>query len=151
MESRSSQTKAKLIVLTIFACGFAAGLLSMNLYNRFTDPNSSDKDRWSQGFHIVERLSKELKLSTSQEEQIKGIVKETGDEYRKIRIELDPVFKDVEPKFNAVRLRQRERIRAMLSAEQLPKYEELVKQQDAKREKFRQEREEQKKESSNNK
>lgn len=47
---------------------------------------------------------------------------------------MDPVVKPFEPRFNSVRQESRDRIRALLTPEQLPKYEQMVEEHDKMRE-----------------
>ena len=50
---------------------------------------------------------------------------------------MDPAIKNFEPRFNAVRQESRDRIRELLTPEQLPKYEEMVQKHDKMREQER--------------
>ena len=138
METRtSSQTKARFIVVTVFVIGFAAGALSLNLYQQLT--NSKSKDRPQRGAEmIVERMNRAVGLTQPQQEQIKKILDETNEKYRDLRINLiEPRIKDVEPQFSAVRQESRDRIRALLTPEQLPKYEQMIQERDRIREQER--------------
>jgi hypothetical protein len=134
MEStRNSQTKARLIVVSVFIIGFAAGALSLNLYQRLT--SSSKKDQPHGGTEaLVGRMTDRVGLSGDQQEQVKKILDEATDKYKEIRKDMDPVVKPFEPRFNAVRQESRDRIRALLSPEQLPKYEQMVQEHDKARE-----------------
>lgn len=137
MESRpNSQTKARFIVLSVFVIGFAAGALSLNLYQSLTGSSKKDPRRGGAEF-LIKRMDEEVGLSTDQQDQIKKILDETTDKYREIRKEMEPRIKDFEPKFNAVRQESRDRIRALLSPEQLPRYEEMVQKHDKMREQER--------------
>jgi hypothetical protein len=50
---------------------------------------------------------------------------------------MDPAIKPFEPRMNAVREESSNRIRALLTPEQLPKYEEMVNKHDRAREQER--------------
>lgn len=134
--SANSKSKARLIVVSVFAIGFAAGALSLNLYERL---NGSSKKEGPRGGaeYLIKRMTEEVGLAADQQEQIKKILDETGDRYREIRKEMDPAIKPFEPRFNAVRQESRDRIRALLTPEQLPKYEEMVQKHDKMREQER--------------
>lgn len=134
--STNSQSKARLIVVSVFVIGFAAGALSLNLYQRLTSSSDKGGPRGGAEF-LIKRMNEEVGLATDQQEQIKKILDETGDKYREIRKEVDPVLKPFEPRFNAVRQESRDRIRALLTPEQLPKYEEMVTKHDKMREQER--------------
>jgi Spy/CpxP family protein refolding chaperone len=79
-------------------------------------------------------MDEKVGLTSDQQEQIKKILDETSDKYREIRKDVDPVLKPFEPRFNAVRQESRDRIRALLTPEQLPKYEQMVQEHDKMRE-----------------
>ncbi|HWO00590.1 MAG TPA: hypothetical protein VNS63_15130 [Blastocatellia bacterium] len=129
MESNTSQKKARLIVAAVFAIGFAAGALSLNLYQHLTHSNKPDHPQ-GRSEAILGKLKEEVGLTSDQQEQIKKILDETGEKYIEIRRDLDPVMKPFEPRFDAVRQESRERIRSLLNEEQLPKFEEMVRKQD---------------------
>ena len=132
MESSNNRSKARLIVVTVFLIGFGAGVLSLNLYERL---NPSSKNNGRGGPEVfLKKMSNEVYLRPDQEEQIKKILDETREKYRAVREEMEPVMKGVEPRFNAVREESRNRIRALLTPEQLPKYEEMVSKHDRMRE-----------------
>jgi len=134
MESNSnSQTKARLIVVSVFVIGFAAGALALNLYQQLTSSKSKDTPRNGTEL-LVKRMNEKVGLSSDQQEQIRKILDETSDKYRDIRKDLEPRIKDFEPRFNSVRTESRDRIRALLTADQLPKYEQMVSEHDKMRE-----------------
>jgi hypothetical protein len=137
MESkRNSQSKARVIVLSVFVIGFAAGALSLNLYQSLTGSSKKDTRRGGPEF-LIRRMDEEVGLAPDQQDQIKKILEETIDKYREIRKEMEPRIKDFEPKFNAARQESRDRIRALLTPEQLPKYEDMVQKHDKMREQER--------------
>jgi hypothetical protein len=133
MESRSSTTKARLLVVSVFVIGFLAGALSLNLYQQWISPNSPERGG-DPSNRILKKMDERLSLTTEQEAQIKSILEETFSKYKDIRSEMEPRVKEFEPRFNEARQQGRDKMRAVLSAEQLPKYEEMVKEQDRMRE-----------------
>jgi hypothetical protein len=134
MESKTnSQTKARLIVVSVFVIGFAAGALALNLYQQLS--RSSERNTPHNGTEfLLKRMNDKVGLASDQQEQIKKILDETADKYKDIRKEMDPVVKPFEPRFNTVRQESRDRIRALLTPEQLPKYEQMVQEHDKMRE-----------------
>lgn len=72
----------------------------------------------------LEWLDRELKLSPEQRTQVEAILDETGQAYRAIR-------QRTRPEYEAVRQQGREKIRAALSQEQRARFEELVREVDA--------------------
>ena len=137
MESKSnSQSKARVIVVSVFVIGFAAGALALNLYQQLTASKGKDGPR--NGTEVlIRRMNEKVGLSSDQQDQIKKILDETNDKYREIRKDLEPQIKPFEPRFNAVRQESRDRIRGLLTSEQLPKYEQMVTEHDKMREQER--------------
>jgi Spy/CpxP family protein refolding chaperone len=133
MESKTSgQMKARLVVLAVFVVGFAVGALSMNLYNRIQNRSPEERRGIAKSEHIIRKMDQRLDLTQEQQERIRAILDETMDKYMEIRQEMQPLMKDFEPRFNAVRQQSRDRIRALLSPEQLPKFEEMARERDEK-------------------
>jgi len=134
MDSKSSsQSKARLIVVSVFVIGFAAGALALNLYQSLNGSNKKDPRRGGTEF-LIGKMNEVVGLSSDQQEKIRKILDETSDKYKQIRVEIDPLVKPFEPRFNAVRQESRDRIRTLLTAEQLPKYEKMVEEHDKARE-----------------
>jgi len=137
MESNSnSQSKARLIVLSVFVIGFAAGALALNLYQSLNGSNKKDPRRGGTEF-LIGKMNEEVGLTGDQQEKIRKILEETSEKYKQIRVEIDPLVKPFEPRFNTVRQESRDRIRALLTPDQLPKYEEMVQKHDKMREQER--------------
>jgi hypothetical protein len=134
--STNSRSKARFIVVSVFVIGFAAGALSLNLYERLNGSSKKEGPRGGAEF-LIKRMNEEVGLASDQQEQIKKILDETNEKYRELRKELDPAIKPFESRFNAVRQESRDRIRALLTPEQLPKYEEMVQKHDKMREQER--------------
>ena len=134
MESKSnSQSKARIIVVSVFIIGFAAGALALNLYQKLSRSSSNNMPPHGTEF-LLKRMNDKVGLSSDQQEQIKKILDETNDKYKDLRSEMEPRIKDFEPRFNSVRQESRDRIRALLSPDQLPKYEQMVQERDKMRE-----------------
>lgn len=133
MESKTnSRAKALWMVIALFAIGFLAGALSMNLYDRLQPAKETDRRPTPEA--IVERLDKALRLSQDQHTQVMSILDDTFNQYKEERERLQPLYKQIEPRFSDIRHRSRDRIRAILSEDQLPKFEDLVREEDRKRE-----------------
>jgi hypothetical protein len=133
MEGRTtSRNKARLLVLVVFVIGVAAGALSMNLYLRAGTRGERPRPRGPG--EVVTKMSERLSLTADQRERVGAILKDTFGQYDVIKQDADPCFQQVKPRFDAVRQAGRDRIRALLTEEQLPKFEQMVKEQDAERE-----------------
>jgi hypothetical protein len=135
MESKSnSQSKARFIVVSVFVIGFAAGALALNLYQQLTASKGKDRPQHGAEF-LVNKMNEKVGLTQGQQDLIRKILDETNDKYRDLRINvIEPRIKDVEPQLNAVRQESRDRIRALLTAEQLPKYEQMILEREKMRE-----------------
>jgi len=68
---------------------------------------------------LLKRLTRELSLQADQEQRVDTILRETGQEFRRLR-------DDIGPRFEEIRKRGEERIRAVLDREQQVKFAELV-------------------------
>lgn len=141
MESKtSSQAKARLVIAVVFVIGFAAGALSLNLYQRFT--SNAPVDPHDRAGVFIQRIDEKVSLSDAQKTQIRQILDNSREKYEEIRKETDPLMKPFEPKFDAVRQQTRNEIRAVLTDSQLPKVEEMFKEKDRERERERMQQEE---------
>jgi len=76
----------------------------------------------------VERLTRELSLSNEQREQLNVIITDVQGQYSAIR-------KTTEPQIDVARQKGRERIRAILTPEQKPKFEAFLQKLDEERKK----------------
>lgn len=137
MEGKSSsKNKARLIVMIVFIIGFAAGALSLNLYQRLTSTDEATRNSGHEltgNEYIVNKMSQRLGLSPEQQEQIKAILEERNSRFRAIRTEMEPLMKEFEPRFSAIRQESRDKIRAVLKEDQRPEYEELLQEADQSR------------------
>jgi len=120
-----NKTKARLVVVAIFVFGFVGGALSMNLYTRAT-AKSKGYDTERPRHYFFETLNQKCNLSPEQQSQIHAICDDTFNKFHDIG-------KEVEPQMNLARQEGRERIRAVLTKDQLPRFEELLVEMDRKR------------------
>lgn len=77
---------------------------------------------------IVRRLNHKLHLDSSQEEQLRAILKETHEEMRNVR-------KQFKPQIEEILMRSQNRVRTILRPDQLAEYEKIVEERKKKREK----------------
>ena len=131
MQSKnSSQQKARLIVVSVFIIGFAAGALSLNLYLRYTSSGPEKVDPRDRTGTIIRKMKDKMDLKADQEARIREILDNTGHQYLELRKKMEPCMKDFEPQFDTVRQQGREEIRAVLTEKQLPKFQEMTDEQD---------------------
>lgn len=141
MESKtSSQAKARIMIAAVFIIGFAAGALSLNLYQRFTSSKVNNPEPRDRAGVIIQRMDEKMSLSSPQKGQIREILDNTGLKYNEIRKKMEPFMKDFEPQFDAVRQQSRNEIRAVLTDKQLPEFEKMVEEQDRNQQEEREKR-----------
>jgi hypothetical protein len=70
-----------------------------------------------------ETLKRELTLNDEQASSMRGILERTRDDYK-------AVCADVRPRYDVVRERARSQMRAVLAADQQPKFDTIVTQED---------------------
>lgn len=144
MENKSSHSKARLLIAAVFVIGFAAGALSLNLYQRLTN-NAAKPEPRNRTEVFIQRMDERVSLSDPQKEQVKQILDGARDRYSKIREKMEPCTKEFESQFDSARQQTRNEIRAVLTGDQLPKVEEMFKEQDGERERAQQEEKERRK------
>lgn len=128
--NNSSKQKARMIVVSVFIIGFAAGALSLNLYQRLTSSSPEKVDPRDRTGFIIKKMNDRMDLTADQQARLKEIIDNTGQRYLDIRKKMEPWMKDFEPQFDAVRQQGREAIRTVLTEKQLPAYQEMVDEQD---------------------
>lgn len=116
--------------MSVFIIGFAAGALSLNLYQRLTSSGPETIDPRDRTGTIIKRMKDRMDLNADQEARIREILDNTGHQYLELRKKMEPCMKDFEPQFNAVRQQGREEIRTVLTEKQLPKFQEMTDEQD---------------------
>ncbi len=108
--------KGGLFLLVAFVLGGAAGALGMGVYaTRYPWPPRPE--RFAE--FILRRLNSELKLRPEQRQQVETILRETGEEFARLR-------DDIRPRFREIMVRSRQRIRQSLDADQQGKFDALA-------------------------
>ncbi len=114
----TSRVKGALLLIVAFLLGAAAGALGFGIYQ-------VREGRW--GPHrgarfqqvVLGRLTSELDLKPDQRQQVEAVLRETGEEFARLRLEMAPRFREI-------RERARGRIQAVLDPGQRPKFDALV-------------------------
>ena len=127
MNEATPRQKAALWVGLVFLLGAAlGGMLGYVFAHRSyaaLAPALTDQAKKQQK---VERLTQELNLSSDQRQQLDVIITDIQAQYKTIR-------KTIEPQIDEARQRGRERIRAILTPEQKPKFGAFLQKMDEER------------------
>jgi Spy/CpxP family protein refolding chaperone len=132
MSTMSVSRKAALLVGVVFLLG--AGLGGMVGYmfahrTAFAAPGQPNDDvRRAQK---VQRLTQELNLTAEQQKQLDVIIASVQAQYKAIH-------KSTDPQINEARQKGREQIRAILTPEQKPKFEDFLRHLDEERKRYAQ-------------
>ena len=121
----TSKRKAQLIVVTAFILGVAVGMSGQYLLSHPAPPPAA-----STPDNVADEMTRAVKLDQAQRSQVIKILGDCQKQSQDLR-------EQTHPQFQAVRENARNRIRALLSPEQLVSFNEWIKGLDAKREKER--------------
>ncbi|MBI3780693.1 MAG: hypothetical protein HY278_06520 [candidate division NC10 bacterium] len=123
------ETRAKVLLafLTIFVLGFAAGALALNIY--FSRIEGRRQSAWTGRFdreRYVKQMTEAVGIRPEQMGSLNTILDETREEFVELRKRLNPRFDDI-------RQRARNAIRAILDAEQQARFDRFLKRWDEER------------------
>ncbi len=126
MSDRSTTTKAAFWVGVIFLLGAALGGMIgyLSAHKSYAAGPQSPPTHQQK----VEHLTQELQLSSAQQKQLDAILTDMEAQYREIHKQTDPLIEQT-------RQRGRNQIRAILTPEQLPKFEDFLRRLDEERRK----------------
>ena len=127
MENSKTRREAALLVLVVFLLGVLLGGLGNHVWGervwgRQNPLGSPTRDQ------LVHDLTRELDLTASQEQQLGAIVDDT-------RAKIRTAYVPAEAQREELRQQGRARIRAILTPEQLPKFEAFMQRLDEQRKK----------------
>ncbi|MHB8501394.1 MAG: hypothetical protein ACYDCG_00520 [Candidatus Acidiferrales bacterium] len=128
MNESSAKRKAALWVAVVFLIGAALGSVFGYFYGHrsivsASNPPLSEPARRAKR---VEQLTQELSLTNAQSHQLDAILSQLHSEYKAIHDQSDA-------QLNQTRQKGRVQIRAILTPEQKPKFEEFLKRMDEER------------------
>jgi Spy/CpxP family protein refolding chaperone len=129
------RAKAAVLILAVFCLGMILGGLTVHLLgsrvsaNRAVAPSTAAKDDMpTTKEQVLEQLNTECTLLPEQRTQIKIILDDTIAEYHR-------VYEPIRPQIEAARQAGRQKMRGVLTPEQLPKFEAYVHRLDEMRKK----------------
>jgi periplasmic protein CpxP/Spy len=135
MNEDTAKRKAALWVAVVFVLGAALGGVFGYFYGHRSvvaaagPPHFSEPERRARS---LDRMTHELGLTDSQRQQIDAVMLQIHKEFDSIK---DKNATQLDAEMDQARQKGRERIRAILTPDQLPKYEELIKRVDEERKK----------------
>jgi Spy/CpxP family protein refolding chaperone len=119
--------KATLLVLAVFVLGIVlGGLLMLAVEQRVMSQQRGNGRKGPGSARLVEDLTRELSLTPEQQQRLTAELEETRRRY-------DAIFETIRPQMEQTRQDGRARIRAVLTQEQLPKFEEYLRRMDERR------------------
>ena len=129
MNEASVTRKAALWVGVVFLLGAAlGGMLGYVFAHHAAMAAPAQLTEAEKRAQKVQRLTQELNLVPDQQKQLEAIIASVQAQYKAIR-------QTTEPQINEARQKGREQIRAILTPEQKPKFEEFLKRLDEERKK----------------
>jgi hypothetical protein len=128
MTENSTTRKAALWVGLVFLLGAALGGLGGYVFahQKYTVTNAGPTTDAARRAQKVQELTRLANLTPEQSQQVDGIIADIQSQLKSIR-------KPLEPQFDEAREKGRQRIRAILNAEQKPKFEEFIRKLDEER------------------
>jgi Spy/CpxP family protein refolding chaperone len=127
MDANQGNRKAVLLVFVLFALGVALGSVGTYMVTtRVLAARPQTTLTRNPGHMAI--FTRDLNLSQDQQTQIQAILNDTRARYAELHQKLDPEYEQV-------RHEGRERIRQVLTPEQRPKFEDLLRQIDEDRRK----------------
>ena len=120
--------KASVLVLAVFLLGMLVGGLGIHVMGSRAAANNQQAPPPKTSEDVLKQLGAECSLTGDQEKQIKSIMDDVMSQYRDL-------YEPIRPQIEEVRQAGRQRMRAVLSPEQLPKFEEYLRRMDEERKK----------------
>ncbi|HEV2491052.1 MAG TPA: Spy/CpxP family protein refolding chaperone [Candidatus Acidoferrales bacterium] len=148
MSNNQISWKAVSLVIVLFVLGIALGATGEHLWNAHVIASQSRPDP-------AKQLKQELQLSPDQAKQFDAIIADERANFHSLdsqqRAEWDPKYhaldtqrhSEWDPKWDQVRQQGRDRIRAILTADQRTKFEAFVSKMDEERRKRQQQQQQQ--------
>jgi Spy/CpxP family protein refolding chaperone len=123
MDANQGNRKAVLLVFVLFVLGIALGSLGTYVVTTRVLAARPQTAAAHSPAHTMEMYTRDLNLNADQQNQIQAILNDTRAHYSALHEKLDPEYEQV-------RQQGRDRIRQLLTPEQRPKFEDLLRQMD---------------------
>jgi len=123
MRLTKTKSEAGFLVLFVFVLGVLVGGLGNHVWGqRVWGMRNNPAPR----VDTLKVFNQRLDLTPEQQEQVKAIAEETSSQWHQL-------YAPVDRKRDEIRAEGRKRLRALMTPEQLPKFDELIKELDAQR------------------
>lgn len=119
------RVKGGLLLILAFLLGAAAGALGFGIYQARSGWVGPYRGARFQEF-VLRRLTRELGLKPDQRQQVEAILRDTGEEFRRLR-------EEIRPRYREILGRSRERINGVLDPDQRAKFDVLADEWDRRR------------------
>lgn len=126
----TTRVKGALLLLLAFLLGAVTGALGFGLYQERTGWGGPRRDPARFHQFLLKRLTRELDLRPDQGQQVEAVLRETGQEFARLREEMAPRIREI-------RARSRDRIRVVLDPGQQAKFETFVSEWERRAERWR--------------
>lgn len=123
MDANQSNRRAVLLVFVLFVLGIALGSVGTYVVTMRVQAARPQATLAHNPARTMAMYTRDLNLSLDQQNQIQAILNDTRSRYAELHEKLDPEYEQV-------RQQGRERIRQILTPEQRPKFEDLLRQID---------------------
>jgi Spy/CpxP family protein refolding chaperone len=127
MDNDRKRGEAAVLVVIVFLLGALLGGVGNHVWGERVWGKQTITGPQTKG-QIVNNLTKELQLTPDQQKQLGAIVDDTRAQWRVL-------YTTIEPRHEEIRQQSRDRIRAILTPDQKPKFEEFMKRIDEQRQK----------------
>ncbi len=126
MNEGSAKRKAAVWVAAVFLVGAALGGMVGYIFAHRPVPANAPMTEQQKRAHRVEQLTQELGLTSDQRQQLDAILSQLHGEYKALHEQSDALI-------DQARQKGRNQIRAILTPDQKPKFEEFLKRMDEER------------------
>jgi Spy/CpxP family protein refolding chaperone len=127
MENTKKRGEAAVLVLVVFLLGALLGGVGNHLWDERVWGKQTVNTQPTRN-EIVDALTRDLQLTPDQQKQLGSIVDDTRAQWRTL-------YTTIEPQHEQIREQARDRMRAILTPDQKPKFEEFMHHIDEQRKK----------------
>jgi hypothetical protein len=127
MENSKKRGEAAVLVLVVFLLGALLGGVGNHVWGERVWGKQTINTQPTRN-QIVSDLTRDLQLTPDQQKQLGSIVDDTRAQWRTL-------YTTIEPQHEQIRQQARDRMRAILTADQKPKFEEFMHRIDQQRQK----------------